>query len=104
MPSHHCASRAQSNSISVRQNVTGPGVSETIWPDDDLLSASQIRVPGEAVFPSRLAGLGRPDHVALTFDDGPDPASTPAFLDLLAARHLHATFFLLGSMVAEALG
>ena len=53
------------------------------------------------LFP-RLAGLGRPDHIALTFDDGPDPASTPAFLDLLAARHLHATFFLLGSMVAEA--
>jgi peptidoglycan/xylan/chitin deacetylase (PgdA/CDA1 family) len=40
--------------------------------------------------------------VALTFDDGPDPASTPAFLDLLAARRLHATFFLLGSMVARA--
>jgi peptidoglycan-N-acetylglucosamine deacetylase len=53
------------------------------------------------LFP-RLAGLGRPDHVALTFDDGPDPASTPAFLDLLAARQVHATFFLLGSMVAQA--
>ena len=53
------------------------------------------------LFP-RLAGLGRPDHVALTFDDGPDPASTPDFLDLLAARHTRATFFLLGSMVAEA--
>ena len=26
------------------------------------------------LFP-QLAGLGRPDHVALTFDDGPDPAS-----------------------------
>jgi len=53
------------------------------------------------LFP-RLAGLGRPDHVALTFDDGPDPASTPAFLELLAARRLHATFFLLGSMVDRA--
>ena len=53
------------------------------------------------LFP-QLAGLGRPDHVALTFDDGPDPASTPAFLDLLAARRLHATVFLLGSMVARA--
>jgi peptidoglycan/xylan/chitin deacetylase (PgdA/CDA1 family) len=40
--------------------------------------------------------------VALTFDDGPDPASTPAFLDLLAARDARATFFLLGSMVARA--
>jgi peptidoglycan/xylan/chitin deacetylase (PgdA/CDA1 family) len=53
------------------------------------------------LFP-RLAGLGRPDHVALTFDDGPDPASTPAFLDLLAQRRTHATFFLLGCMVAAA--
>jgi peptidoglycan-N-acetylglucosamine deacetylase len=53
------------------------------------------------LFP-RLAGLGRPDHVALTFDDGPDPASTPAFLDLLAARQRHATFFMLGSMAARA--
>ena len=52
------------------------------------------------LFP-RLAGLGRAGHVALTFDDGPDPASTPAFLDLLAARGLRATFFLLGSMVAR---
>jgi peptidoglycan/xylan/chitin deacetylase (PgdA/CDA1 family) len=50
----------------------------------------------------RLAGLGRAGHVALTFDDGPDPASTPAFLDLLAARDVHATFFLLGSMVDRA--
>jgi peptidoglycan-N-acetylglucosamine deacetylase len=55
------------------------------------------------LFP-QLAGLGRPDHVALTFDDGPDPASTPAFLDLLAARRLQATFFLLGSMVDRAPG
>lgn len=52
------------------------------------------------LFP-RLAGYGRGGHVALTFDDGPDPRSTPAFADLLAARHVHATFFLLGSMVAR---
>jgi peptidoglycan/xylan/chitin deacetylase (PgdA/CDA1 family) len=34
--------------------------------------------------------------VALTFDDGPDPASTPKFLDLLEARGARATFFLVG--------
>jgi peptidoglycan/xylan/chitin deacetylase (PgdA/CDA1 family) len=45
----------------------------------------------------RLAGKGRADHVALTFDDGPDPKSTPSFLRLLAARRVRATFFLLGS-------
>jgi peptidoglycan/xylan/chitin deacetylase (PgdA/CDA1 family) len=53
------------------------------------------------LFP-RLAGQGEPGHVALTFDDGPDPASTPAVLELLAARQVHATFFLLGSMVTKA--
>lgn len=54
-----------------------------------------------ALFP-RLAGRGPAGHVALTFDDGPDPASTPAFLELLAARQVSATFFLLGPMVRRA--
>ena len=34
--------------------------------------------------------------VALTFDDGPDPVQTPKILDLLAERHVHATFCLVG--------
>ncbi|MFF3125465.1 polysaccharide deacetylase family protein [Streptomyces sp. NPDC057908] len=46
----------------------------------------------------RLSGAGRPDHVALTFDDGPDPLSTPFFLRLLDAHGIRATFFVLGSM------
>lgn len=50
----------------------------------------------------RLAGFGRPGHVALTFDDGPDPRSTPDFLTLLDERGVRATFFMLGSMVAAA--
>ncbi len=52
----------------------------------------------------RLAGQGDPAHVALTFDDGPDPESTPEFARVLAARDIRATFFMLGSMVAEAPG
>jgi len=56
-----------------------------------------------AAFP-RLAGRGDRSHVALTFDDGPDPASTPEFLRVLADRGVLATFFMLGSMVARAPG
>ena len=56
-----------------------------------------------AAFP-RLAGRGDPGHVALSFDDGPDPASTPGFLDALAARGIRATFFMLGSMILRAPG
>jgi len=35
--------------------------------------------------------------VALTFDDGPDPAETPKLLKLLAKHHVRATFCLVGS-------
>ena len=45
-----------------------------------------------------LAGIGRPGHVALTFDDGPDRRSTPLFLRELERRGVRATFFLLGRM------
>jgi hypothetical protein len=37
--------------------------------------------------------------VALTFDDGPDRSSTPAFLDLLRDEGIQATFFVLGRML-----
>jgi peptidoglycan-N-acetylglucosamine deacetylase len=35
--------------------------------------------------------------VALTFDDGPDPATTPALLDLLAKLDVRAAFFVTGT-------
>ncbi len=49
-----------------------------------------------------LSGTGARASVALTFDDGPDPASTPAFLDALDDLGWTATFFMLGSMVRRA--
>ncbi|MGW6919412.1 polysaccharide deacetylase family protein [Kitasatospora sp. NPDC054939] len=48
------------------------------------------------------AGRGAAGHVALTFDDGPDPRSTPYVLDALDALGVRATFFLLGSMLERA--
>jgi peptidoglycan/xylan/chitin deacetylase (PgdA/CDA1 family) len=46
-----------------------------------------------------LAGVGRQGHVALSFDDGPDPRSTPAILAALDRLGWTATFFMLGEMV-----
>jgi peptidoglycan/xylan/chitin deacetylase (PgdA/CDA1 family) len=40
-------------------------------------------------------------YIALTFDDGPSAKLTPKLLDLLAAHHVKATFFLIGENVAE---
>lgn len=51
-----------------------------------------------------LAGIGESGHVALTFDDGPDPVSTPAFLEVLDTLRWRATFFMLGDMVRRAPG
>ncbi len=56
--------------------------------------------PRRALFPA-LAGHGRDDHVALTFDDGPDPRSTPRFLDVLDELAVRATFFVLGESVVR---
>lgn len=38
--------------------------------------------------------------VALTFDDGPDRATTPALLDILEQRGTPATFFVLGQRIS----
>jgi peptidoglycan-N-acetylglucosamine deacetylase len=40
-------------------------------------------------------------YIALTFDDGPNATLTPKLLDLLAARHLKATFFVIGQNAAD---
>jgi peptidoglycan-N-acetylglucosamine deacetylase len=40
-------------------------------------------------------------YVAMTFDDGPSATLTLKLLDLLAAHHIKATFFVIGENVAE---
>ena len=42
---------------------------------------------------------GESDAVALTFDDGPDPRSTPKILEILEAEGLRAAFFVVGERV-----
>jgi len=43
-----------------------------------------------------------PATVYLTFDDGPNPSTTPDLLDVLAAERAHATFFLIDEHITEA--
>jgi len=53
--------------------------------------------PGSRIFGEALIAPRRPDELALTFDDGPNPVWTPQLLDVLAEHDVKATFFLLGS-------
>lgn len=54
------------------------------------------------------SGVRMPDrngfakHVALTFDDGPNPATTPKIIEVLHKHHAPATFFNNGSRYAAA--
>lgn len=48
--------------------------------------------------PTNDPGVGGRKVIALTFDDGPSPATTPRLLDILRGREAKATFFVLGTM------
>jgi peptidoglycan/xylan/chitin deacetylase (PgdA/CDA1 family) len=52
----------------------------------------------------RLSGVGDTSHVALTFDDGPDPEATPPLLAALESLGWRATFFCLGTQVRRSPG
>lgn len=62
-----------------------------------LLMADGIFRPASSVLYRTLV-RGRTDRpqVALTFDDGPDPETTPAVLDILAEYQARASFFVIG--------
>lgn len=52
--------------------------------------------PRSRIFGDALIAPQVPGELALTFDDGPNPAFTPRLLDILAVHNVRATFFLLG--------
>ncbi|MBL1104043.1 polysaccharide deacetylase family protein [Streptomyces sp. 5-8] len=63
-------------------------------------AATWLPGPRPLLFPG-FAGTGRRTHIALTFDDGPDPVSTPRFLDALDGLGVRATFFVVGEQVVR---
>jgi peptidoglycan/xylan/chitin deacetylase (PgdA/CDA1 family) len=58
-------------------------------------------VPSSRIFGSALVAPRSPGELALTFDDGPNPACTPRLLDILAEYGAHAAFFMVGSFAAQ---
>ncbi|MDZ7633798.1 MAG: polysaccharide deacetylase family protein [Bacteroidales bacterium] len=61
--------------------------------------------PAGIIYPEALYRIkGKEKRLYLTFDDGPDPLSTPAILDIMKAHDVHATFFCTGSKVLASPG
>lgn len=59
------------------------------------------RWPASQLFGRTLIAPARPGELALTFDDGPNPAWTPQLLDILARNGVKATFFLIGGFAEK---
>jgi len=57
--------------------------------------------PRSQLFGATICRTAAPLHLALTFDDGPNPAVTPQLLDLLDKYNARATFFMIGRFVRE---
>jgi len=61
--------------------------------------------PAALIYPDaifRITSAGK--RLCLTFDDGPDPVSTPQILDILDTHNVRATFFCTGKKVLASPG
>jgi peptidoglycan/xylan/chitin deacetylase (PgdA/CDA1 family) len=68
------------------------------------LTAYGAAYPRAQLFGPTICCTGAPNKLAITFDDGPNPAIAPKLLDLLAKHNARATFFLVGKFVRECPG
>jgi peptidoglycan/xylan/chitin deacetylase (PgdA/CDA1 family) len=57
--------------------------------------------PRSQLFGATVRRTNSPRKLALTFDDGPNPAITPKLLDLLDSFQARATFFVIGKHARE---
>jgi cellulose synthase/poly-beta-1,6-N-acetylglucosamine synthase-like glycosyltransferase/peptidoglycan/xylan/chitin deacetylase (PgdA/CDA1 family)/spore germination protein YaaH len=93
-----------------------PGQEVDMEGEGEILRITQRPLPGERSFtldpatglvtqekyislprPYTINQYGaNPNRIAITFDDGPDPAWTPQILDVLKQENAKATFFLIG--------
>jgi peptidoglycan/xylan/chitin deacetylase (PgdA/CDA1 family) len=80
-----------------------PDIEYTLWApprpglNDRLVGARSDEVVGETIITPPAPAAAVPGNVvALTFDDGPNPDSTPAILAILRAANIKATFCIVG--------
>jgi peptidoglycan-N-acetylglucosamine deacetylase len=96
-----------------------PGVNRVIWSPDHqmlvffvVLGAGIVVLAHTAPAPFLFDAIAghravwhlpkrEPPAVFLTFDDGPNPTTTPHLLDLLAREQVHATFFLIDRHITD---
>lgn len=76
-----------------------PGVGAVVAAASGLVASRVWSIQSQWAVPTVFRLPAGTPHLALTFDDGPDPEITPRVLDLLAEFGAQATFFVVGSRV-----
>ncbi len=82
-----------------------PGISELSNNPGNLVPRNPANnypynyTPNSGVTFSRVMVSG--NYIAITYDDGPHPVNTPRLLDMLAARNIKATFYVIGNSVNQ---
>ncbi len=77
-------------------NYRTPAVQGPVPRNPDMALSSNFSKSSGVTF-SRVLVSG--NHIAITFDDGPHPQNTPRLLDMLRARNIKATFYVIGRSV-----
>jgi peptidoglycan/xylan/chitin deacetylase (PgdA/CDA1 family) len=78
--------------------IAGPAILSTAAAG---LGAYGAAYPRSQLFGRTVCRTNSPRKLALTFDDGPNPAITPKLLDLLDRFKVRATFFVIGKHARE---
>ena len=68
---------------------------------DAKLTADPEQLKTQCRYESEISTVPPRKILALTFDDGPEPVQTEFILNVLAQRHLKATFFMIGEQVRK---
>jgi peptidoglycan-N-acetylglucosamine deacetylase len=80
------------------------GASGLLMPGLAEAAGSKIALPPDISNERLITVTAAPTQrhlVAMTFDDGPHPTLTPQLLDILKARRIRATFYVIGRNVAR---
>lgn len=86
------------NFLSIEENQT-KGYREITIDAAGLATSAYQLFPGSITIVHQ--GRGAPDEAAISFDDGPDPDWTTAILDILKAKEVKASFFMVGERMEQ---
>ena len=84
-------------------STSSPAATNTPSPSHETLAsapAGYLDLPKKSFYGYSSVHVDGP-YIAMTFDDGPDPKLTPKLLDLLKAKGIKATFFVVGQNASE---